>query len=180
MTGSYPAPSGYDYVTTEITASNKIIPQDNVNKRLYKRIYHSLPYLLKTKGTIAGLRALITAYGVPDTILRINEFGSKDRKNIKDWDHQHNQFNYALHLDGTSYITSSFTINHDFDHNNGDDTPRAIQLRFKTPGIPTSSAYYNIWVGDATNAFITLEYTGSGMSSGSYSGSVPSESNAGN
>ena len=178
MTGSYPVPSGYDYVTTQITASNAIIPQDNINKRLYKRIYHSLPYLLKTKGTIAGLRALITAYGVPDTILRINEFGSKDRKNDKDWDHQQNQFNYALHLDGNSYISSSFVINHDFDHNNGDDTPRAIQFRFKTPGIPTSSAYYNVWVGDATNAFITLEYTGSGMSSGSYSGSVPSESNA--
>ena len=178
VTSSYPVPSGYDYVTTEITASNDIMPQDNVNKRLYKRIYHSLPYLLKTKGTIAGLRALITAYGVPDTILRINEFGSKDRKNDKDWDHQQNQFNYALHLDGNSYISSSFVINHDFDHNNGDDTPRAIQFRFKTPGIPTSSAYYNVWVGDATNAFITLEYTGSGMSSGSYSGSVPSESNA--
>ena len=62
MTGSYPVPSGYDYVTTQITASNDIIPQDNVNKRLYKRIYHSLPYLLKTKGTIAGLRALIMLY----------------------------------------------------------------------------------------------------------------------
>jgi hypothetical protein len=177
ITSSYPVPSGYDYVTTAISASNDIIPQDNVNKRLYKRIYHSLPYLLKTKGTIAGLRALITSYGVPDTILRINEYGSKDRKNIKDWDNNENQFNYALHLDGNSYISSSFVINPGFDHT-VNDAPRTLQFRFKTSGIPTSSVFYNIWVGDDNNAFIVLEYTGSGMSSGSYSGSVPSENNA--
>ena len=51
-------------------------------RRLYKRIYHNIPYLLKTKGTIAGLRALITSYGIPDTILRINEFGGKDRNEL--------------------------------------------------------------------------------------------------
>ena len=45
--------------------------------RLYKRIYHNIPLLLKKKGTISGLRALITAYGIPSTILRINEFGGK-------------------------------------------------------------------------------------------------------
>ena len=75
--GQVNTPSGYEYVDTEISASNDIVPLDNVNKSLYKRIYHNLPHLLKTKGTIAGIRALITAYGVPSTILRINEFGGK-------------------------------------------------------------------------------------------------------
>ena len=73
--GAVATPSGYEYVTTQISASNDIVPLDDVNKRLYKRIYHNIPYLLKTKGTVAGLRALITSYGIPDTILRINEFG---------------------------------------------------------------------------------------------------------
>ena len=79
ITSSLPAASGFEYVDTKISASNDIIPLDDANKRLYKRIYHNLPYLLKTKGTIAGLRSLITSYGIPDTILRINEFGGKDR-----------------------------------------------------------------------------------------------------
>jgi hypothetical protein len=47
------------------------MPLDDVNKSLYKRIYHNLPYLLKSKGTLPGLRALITSYGIPDTVLRI-------------------------------------------------------------------------------------------------------------
>ena len=52
ITSSYPAASGFEYVDTKISASNDIIPLDNANKRLYKRIYHNIPYLLKTKGTI--------------------------------------------------------------------------------------------------------------------------------
>jgi len=85
--GKVDTPSGYEYVDTEISASDDIVPLDNVNKRLYKRIYHNLPNLLKRKGTIGGLRALITSYGIPDTILRINEFGGKDRDTHKDWDY---------------------------------------------------------------------------------------------
>ena len=176
ITGSYPTPSGYEYVDTTISASDNIVPLDSVNKSLYKRIYHNIPYLLKKKGTIGGIRALVTAYGVPSTILRINEFGGKDRLNNKDWDYQEDIFNYAFHLDGESYISSSFVLNSDFQ--NVDTAPKSLQFRFKTPGIPTSSAYYNVWVGDQTRTFITLEYTGSGMDSGSYSGSVPSQSNA--
>ena len=84
ITGSLPIPSGsgLELIDTEVSASNNIVPLDDVNKSLYKRIYHNIPYLLKTKGTIAGIRALITAYGIPDTILRISEFGGKDRNEV--------------------------------------------------------------------------------------------------
>ena len=72
--GEVNTPSGFEYVNKLISGSNDIMPLDDANKRLYKRLYHNLPYLIKTKGTVPGLRALITAYGIPDTILRINEF----------------------------------------------------------------------------------------------------------
>jgi hypothetical protein len=55
------------------------MPLDDVNKEVYKRLYHNLPYLAKTKGTIPGLRALINCFGIPDTILRISEFGGRDK-----------------------------------------------------------------------------------------------------
>jgi len=84
ITGSLPTPTGFEYVDTLISASSDIIPLDDVNKSLYKRIYHNIPYLLKAKGTIPGLRALITSYGIPDTILRINEYGGKDKINVND------------------------------------------------------------------------------------------------
>ena len=183
VNGIVNTPTGFEYIDTQISASDNIVPLDDVNKRLYKRIYHNMPYLLKTKGTVAGLRALITSYGIPDTILRINEFGGKDRDNYLDWDYSENVFNYAFHAEGTnsSYFNSSFEINTDFQTVN--TAPRSLQFRFKTPGIPliddvNTAYYYNIWRTDENKSLITLEYTGSGTTSGSYSGSTPAENNA--
>ena len=179
--GDLAIPSGYEYVDTKISASNDIVPLNDVNKSLYKRIYHNMPLLLKKKGTIAGLRALITAYGIPSTILRINEFGGKDRNDFQDWDYSEDVFNYAFHSDSVSAsITSSFQLNSGFTPIASETRPKTLQFRFKTPGIPETATpiHQNLWVGDQTTSFITLEYTGSGMTSQSYSGSSPSESNA--
>jgi len=64
-------------------------PIDDVNKEMYKRIYHNLPYLLKSKGTVAGLQNIISMFGITSSILTINEFGgewknSKPVTGIKD------------------------------------------------------------------------------------------------
>ena len=167
ITGSFPTPSGYEYVNTQISSSNDPIAVDGINKRLYKRIYHNIPYLLKTKGTIAGLRALITSYGIPDTILRINEFGGKDRNNSQDWDLQQRVFNYKFDTDGKYIISSSFTSNSDF----GGTSPETVQFRFKSSGIPTTLSQSLYYLPNNRSALI-LEYTGSGLASGSYSGSI--------
>ncbi len=163
----FPVSPGSEYIDTKISASNGIIPLDDVNKRLYKRIYHNIPYLLKTKGTIAGLRALITSYGIPDTILKVNEFGGKNRKSTQVWDYKENLFNYSLDLDGSNYFQSSFEPNPLFTSTK----PNTIQLRFKTPGIPSEHLSQSILnVGDAS--LLTIEYTGSSYTSGSFSGSI--------
>jgi hypothetical protein len=176
MTGSFPTPSGYEYIDTQISSSDNPIAIDGVNKRLYKRIYHNLPYLLKTKGTIAGLRALITSYGIPDTILRINEFGGKNRLNPQDWDLQQRVFNYAFDTEGKYIISSSFDPNTNLA--GGYDSPRTVQLRFKTRGIPSethfSQSLYHLESGVSA---LVLEYTGSSLASGSYSGSIPNPEN---
>ena len=114
--GNLDIPTGYEYVDTKISASDDIVPLDDVNKSVYKRIYHNIPYLLKTKGTIAGLRALITSYGIPDTILRISEFGGKDRNESQDYDLKQDIFNYAFDtgVNATNYLTSSLEANQDF------------------------------------------------------------------
>ena len=44
-------------------------------KEIHKRIYHNLPYLVKTKGTERGLRALINCFGITPEILSIKTFG---------------------------------------------------------------------------------------------------------
>jgi len=51
------------------------LPGTQIQDEIYKRIYHNLPYLLKTRGTERGMRALIATYGVPSDILEPLEFG---------------------------------------------------------------------------------------------------------
>ena len=69
------------YVTTFITASAGVtssfatLPADQLKNEIYKRLYHNLAYLLKTKGTDQGVKALITTYGIPQDILSVNEYG---------------------------------------------------------------------------------------------------------
>ena len=58
-----------------ITASMGSIPKSDITKNIWKRLYHNAPYLLKTKGTERGLRALMSCYGVPSTILNVKEYG---------------------------------------------------------------------------------------------------------
>ena len=176
ITDTLPTPSGFEYVDTLISASNDYIPLDDVNKSLYKRIYHNLPYLLKAKGTLPGLRTLITSYGIPDTVLRINEFGGKDKSNTNDWDDWQNVFNYAYDTQGTNYISSSWLANSTW--NPSDNIPKTVQFRFKTKGIPTDTGYYSqsLWTTDQ-GVTIRLRYTGSGFTSGSYSGSIPNPYN---
>lgn len=173
-TGSLPTPTGYEYINTYITASatGSLIPTEDINAEIYKRIYANLPYLLKKKGTVEGLRALVTLYGIPDTILQVNEFGGQDKIIENDYDLWFNQYNYAFDTLGTNYVTSSFTLNSAWPQSK----PSDVEFRFKTRGIPTNAGWYSqsLWsISDGTNGSrLFLKYTGSGYTSGSYSGSI--------
>lgn len=171
-TGSLPTPTGYEYINTYVTASatGSLVPTEDINAEIYKRIYANLPYLLKKKGTVEGLKALVTLYGIPDTILQVNEFGGQNEIDENDYDLWFDQFNYAYNAGGSQYITSSWETNPLF----GTLYPQTIQFRFQTRGIPTDTGYYSqsLWTTDA-GVLIRLRYTGSGYTSGSYSGSIP-------
>lgn len=192
-TGSLPVPaySFLEYIDNYVTASatGSLDPTFDINAETYKRIYHNLPYILKKKGTPEGLRALITLYGIPDTILRINEFGGKD-KNSNTWDYWQNEFNYAYQ--GLA-ITSSDgwkdrifvpweQLNSSFTPISGvtESYPRTVAFRFKSNGLstPNFQPSQSIVCWNQPKWFqISLRYTGSGYTSGSYSGSIPSSYN---
>ena len=177
--GSILLPTGSKLVTNYVTASvsSSVVPTiQQYHQLTYKKIYHSLPYLLKRKGTLQGLRSLINIFGISDTILRINEFGGKD-KNINTWDNWENEFNYAFYTSGSAYVTSSFTLNSNWGASN--NKPQAVEFRFKTNGLPQNTASIvsqSLWITDQ-NVNIRLRYTGSGYTSGSYSGSIPNTYN---
>lgn len=69
------------YVTGSVTGSNASIQPssfDNYQREVYKRMYHNLPLLLKSKGTERGLRALINCFGIPSDILDIKVYGGRN------------------------------------------------------------------------------------------------------
>lgn len=55
------------------------IPTEDITKQIWKRILNNLPFLLKNSGTAEGIRALINCYGVPETILKIREYGGPNK-----------------------------------------------------------------------------------------------------
>ena len=185
-TGSLPVPAGtfLDYVNTYVTASatGSLMPTYDINAETYKRIYNNLPYLLKKKGTPEGLRALITLYGIPDTILRINEFGGKD-KNTNTYDYWQDEFNYALTKPDTEFqnpsVTTDWVLRGPW--NSYNNRPQTLEFRFKSTGLQYGIDFPNqsLWtLANGTNTpSLVLNYTGSGYTSGSYKGSIPNPYN---
>ena len=206
--GSLSPPTGSELITNYITASEGPVPLDNAHKELYKRLYNNLPYLLKKKGTIEGIRNLITIYGIPQTILRISEFGGKDKYNSNDYDYTYDRYSYALKtqmsasalipwkplvntLGGstTAYVDLDYweilyTEDSGGDTPSGYDFPNSIQFRFNAGGIPTNTRYsQSIFVkknptieatadSQSFDFGVFLTYDPSGLTSGSYSGSI--------
>ena len=178
--GSLLPPTGSEVIHNYVTASEGVVPLDDLTKETYKRIYHNLPYLLKKKGTVAGLRALLTCYGIPDTILRVSEFGGKDKIASNDWDFYQNVFSYYLTNTGSedAYASVPWVVNPRW--NSEGNVPETVVFRFKPNNILPNEDEYSIVTsisGSIGTSFLTLEYTGSGFGSGSYSGSIPSASN---
>jgi hypothetical protein len=68
-----------DFSVTSSFLNN--IPKKDLVAELYKRIYHNIPLLSKTKGTSAGLQNLITTFGITSSILSPKEFGGNTKFN---------------------------------------------------------------------------------------------------
>jgi hypothetical protein len=139
--GSFLPQTGSYVINNYITSSNYTIPDNDIQKEIYKRIYNNLPYLLKSKGTKSGLRALINCFGIPSTILSIKEFGG----NIKEENYIENiidKFNYSLNLNGAANLSIPFYPSNQQLINTGhnDINPDTIEFRFKLNSIIPSQS----------------------------------------
>jgi len=67
--------SSFDNDFTPTGSYLNSIPQKDLLAESYKRIYHNLPLLLKTKGTTYGLQTLISTFGITSSILNVKEYG---------------------------------------------------------------------------------------------------------
>ena len=103
------------YITGSLTGSNTPIQPssiDNYQKEVYKRIYHNLPLLLKSKGTERGLRALINCFGIPSDIFDIKLYGGRnvnERPFYGDYRYSTSSLN-KIRLDNTGSIVTGSTL----------------------------------------------------------------------
>ena len=140
--GSFLPSTGSYLINNYVTSSQYTIPDNDIVKETYKRIYHNMPYLLKTRGTRAGLRALINCFGIPETILKVREYGGldKDSNNVTTF---YEKFAYGFSTNGSSSLSIPWLpLNSQYlDTTYRDIVPDTLEFRFKTPGIPNASHY---------------------------------------
>jgi hypothetical protein len=118
-------------ITLVSSSNDGSLPKADITKEKWKRIYHNLPYLLKTKGTERGIRALITSYGIPSTILNIKEFGGSTTDSTTFKTFTHDKFSFALN--GNSG-TSGFFIKTDWSSSLTDalsSSAKTVEFRIK-------------------------------------------------
>ena len=122
----YQAPTGQTMISASAAGS---IPKGDITKEVWKRLYHNLPYLLKTKGTERGMKALISCYGIPESILNIKEYGGPnvDKTNFR-------TFSYPKSSKFTSNFSSSVAIAYN-------STPLTSQVRHLPPTASDNHNY---------------------------------------
>jgi len=99
----------------------------DISREITKRIISSMPYLIKTKGTINSLKGLMNCYGIPSSILRVREYGGLQKNNHKAQFEIARKFTKALGFQKSQYVETTWV-----DGSTG-RKPETVELRFKSP-----------------------------------------------
>lgn len=141
------------------------IASKDINAEVFKRILNNLPYLLKTKGTERGIRALINCYGVPSTVYRIREYSGpytyKSKNILRNTKYKKvEKYTQAVHFSGSwttldPYENMGIMTNPQLDNSGSVQT---VQVRFKTTyNQPvTQSILSGYYFGSTLNAVYML------------------------
>jgi hypothetical protein len=136
-----------------LTGSNTVgdpsVPGRDMTYAVWRRIVNNLPLLLKSKGTKRSIQALLSCYGIPQSMISINEYGGPriDRVPV----YEKLNFDYALDL--ITNTAGTVTTNYSQSIN-------SVEIRFRTadvianPTIPSTMTLFTV----GSNA-VTLDYT---------------------
>jgi len=75
--------------------------EEERTKEVWRRVLNNLPYIYRTKGTSRGITALLAAYGIPQTLLSIREYGGAYSENTYDFKKKwYDKSTYYLNVEG--------------------------------------------------------------------------------
>ena len=135
---------GTDESGIPLTGSNSVgepsVSGRDMTYSVWRRIVNNIPGLLKTKGTKRSVTALLACYGVPQSLITIQEFGGPriDRAPI----FEKLNFDYALDLirNPAGRVTTAWTA--------ATEQINSVELRFRTDNVltnPTMSTKMNLY-----------------------------------
>ena len=131
---------------TLVTTSTKSVPKGDITKEIWKRLYHNAPYLLKTKGTERGLRALMSCYGVPSTVLNVKEYGGpvKDKTQYKTF--SYDKSSLALHGSSSNngyFLKTAWSSSHTAQFTTTDESDQnAKTVTFRIKPVRSNDQYH--------------------------------------
>ena len=141
-------------------AVGEVISSDDYSKEIWNRILNNLPYLLKTKGTSRGIKALLSCYGIPQSILDIREYGGPVADTTKPSYYYKEEFGYGVQMLGDNYISSSWST---FQPTNR--YPDGVEIRFDLPFSGMKSSPGVVGKLESTSSFTIMEASGTSANS---------------
>ena len=136
-------------VTGSAFSNYSSISERDASREVWSRIINNMPYFLKNKGTIRAIKGLISAYGIPSTILRVKEYGGPDLPDDATPQFEiKRKFTKSLDFRSSQYIQTTWS-----DDSSTNRKPDTIEFRFKSPisrnqvlvektSLNTSSSFY--------------------------------------
>ena len=100
--------------------------EKDIEREIWGRVLSSMPYILKRKGPRESIEALVNSYGIPPTILRINEYGGPDVKEYQPTFDIRQRFTRALDFKNSQYIQTQWK-----ETSGSLRTPDTIEFRFR-------------------------------------------------
>jgi hypothetical protein len=147
------------YVTTFVTQSNPAfnisesfatLPASQITGETYKRLYHNLAYLLKTRGTERGIKALITTFGIPTDILTPHEYGGYNIYEVPGiQDISNTKIITGSVLQISSSLLNPYTTIQYY-QNNADKSSNDIQVGFSPADSINASITSSVYVTSST------------------------------
>ena len=144
---------GTDSNGTPLTGSNSVgdpsLPLRDVTYGIWRRIVNNIPGLLKSKGTKRSVQALLACYGVPQSLITIQEYGGPRLKRPPSYE----KLNFDYSLDLIKNTTGVVRV----DYN---QTIGAVELRFRTDNVlknPLVPGTMNLFSAGGND--VTLEFS---------------------
>jgi hypothetical protein len=160
-------PSGSEVINTLVNAVSgsgneylQPVPKDSYLKEVYKRIYHNIPLILKSKGTERGLRALINSFGIPSDILQVKIFGgvNQNRQIYPGLGYVTGSLD-KIRIDNTGSIATGSTLSQ-YTSTVTKDNQYSDDLHTIEIGFDLSQPFNSLFVNNLTGSFTIDDYIG--------------------